>query len=463
MHIDEREARRQVGTALREHADKVTDHWVQLQLEQAVPGSGITEGELREEADALVDQLRAGLETDLTADRVVTEHPGLRQAVTELSLRRARAGATPTATALAVLALKEALLEVVRYGAPGAAEYGVPESAEYAAPEVVRCAVPDTVQDAVPDTVPDAVRDAVLDAALSVTPDAAPDGVPPTVLDAVPDTVPPAVLDAAPPTVLDAAPPTALETVGPTALETTVPAVPDTIRHALPDTALDPSGPTALDPAGFTTLDTAGPTALQTAPDAVPTTVPDAVPYAERKTLRPTPPDAVSLYSAALLINRLLDAAGALSFDTYVEGRDEIIRRQSRQLLEVSTPVVRLWDRVLAVPLVGTLDTTRTQVVMGNLLGAIQTEEAQVAIIDITGVPTVDTAVAHHLMQTVNAVRLMGADCLISGIRPPIAQLMAQLGIDLHAILTRATLADALQTAIELTGMPARGVPAAGR
>ncbi|MFE1500051.1 STAS domain-containing protein, partial [Streptomyces albidoflavus] len=159
-------------------------------------------------------------------------------------------------------------------------------------------------------------------------------------------------------------------------------------------------------------------------------------------------------FQAALLINRLLDAAGALSFSTNVEGREEIIRRQSRQLLEISTPVVRLWDRVLAVPLIGTLDTARTQIVMENLLEAIQREEAQVAIIDITGVPTVDTAVAHHLMQTVNAVRLMGADCVISGIRPPIAQIIAQLGIDLSAILTRGTLADALAAAIPMTNRP---------
>ncbi|MFB8000181.1 STAS domain-containing protein [Streptomyces sp. NPDC056002] len=158
------------------------------------------------------------------------------------------------------------------------------------------------------------------------------------------------------------------------------------------------------------------------------------------------------LFAPALLINRLLDAAGALSFDTYVEGREEIIRRQSRQLLELSTPVVRLWQQVLAVPLIGTLDTARTQVVMENLLQAIQDHEALVAIIDITGVPTVDTAVAQHLMQTVNAVRLMGADCVISGIRPPIAQTIAQLGIDLSKILTRATLADALSEAIKLTG-----------
>ncbi|MET9549160.1 MULTISPECIES: STAS domain-containing protein [unclassified Streptomyces] len=278
MNTSESEARLRVSTALREQGEKVADRWVQLQSEQAILEAGITEAELNEEADSLVEALLAGLETDIPVQDVVTTHPGLRQAVTDLSMRRARGGATPTATSPAILALKEALLEAVQS-----------------------------------------------------------------------------------------------------------------------DTR-----------------------------------------------------DVTALYHAALFINRLLDTAGAMSFEIYVEGREEIIRRQSRQLLEVSTPVVRIWDRVLAVPLIGTLDTTRTQVVMENLLEAIERDEAQVAIIDITGVPTVDTAVAHHLMQTVNAVRLMGADCVISGIRPPIAQIIAQLGIDLSAILTRATLADALAAAIPL-------------
>ncbi|MFH8293740.1 STAS domain-containing protein [Streptomyces sp. NPDC018059] len=278
MNTSESEARLRVSTALREQGEKVADRWVQLQSEQAVLETGITEAELNEEADSLVEALLAGLETDIPVQDVVTTHPGLRQAVTDLSMRRARGGATPTATSPAILALKEALLEAVQ---------------------------------------------------------------------------------------------------------------------------------------------------------------------SETR-------DVTALYHAALFINRLLDTAGAMSFEIYVEGREEIIRRQSRQLLEVSTPVVRIWDRVLAVPLIGTLDTTRTQVVMENLLEAIERDEAQVAIIDITGVPTVDTAVAHHLMQTVNAVRLMGADCVISGIRPPIAQIIAQLGIDLSAILTRATLADALAAAIPL-------------
>ncbi|WP_344491154.1 STAS domain-containing protein [Streptomyces enissocaesilis] len=276
---DEVAARKRVVGAVRGRAETIADRWVQLQVQQAAPGTGVRESELREEADALVAALVDGLGSALPVDRIVNAHAGLNRAVTELSLRRARGGESPTATSLAVLALKEALLEAVQ------------ESTQ----------------------------------------------------------------------------------------------------------------------------------------------------------------DNGDLFSAALLINRLLDAAGALSFDTYVEGREEIIRRQSRQLLGLSTPVVRLWRQVLGVPLIGTLDTARTQVVMENLLQAVQDQEATVAIIDITGVPTVDTAVAHHLMQTVNAVRLMGADCIISGIRPPIAQTVAQLGIDLSTIMTRATLADALSEAIRLT------------
>ncbi|MFE2476137.1 STAS domain-containing protein [Streptomyces sp. NPDC059389] len=273
------DVRQHVTKALQDRADEIADRWVQLQLDRAALRSGVGERELREEADSLVAALLAGLGTSLPVEQVVASHAELNRAVSDLSLRRARAGATPTATSLAILALKEALLEAVQ------------ESTE----------------------------------------------------------------------------------------------------------------------------------------------------------------DAGELFSAALLINELLDAAGALSFATYVEGREEIIRRQSRQLLEVSTPVVRLWDQILAVPLIGTLDTARTQVVMENLLQAIAEHEAQVAIIDITGVPTVDTAVAQHLMQTVSAVRLMGADCVISGIRPTIAQTIAQLGIDLSNILTRATLADALSDAMKIT------------
>ncbi|MEU6843021.1 STAS domain-containing protein [Streptomyces sp. NPDC046716] len=275
--------------ALRDQEEQIAARWTTLQLEQAALGTDMTEGELREEARTLIDALSDALAGDVPIERVVAAHHGLRTAVTELSLRRVRAGATPTDTSLAVLSLKEALLAAVQH----------------------------------------------------------------------------------------------------------------------------------------------------------------------------TTRDMGELFSAAILVNRMLDAAGALSFETYVEGREEIIRRQSRQLLELSTPVVRLWKHVLAVPLIGTLDTARTQIVMESLLQAIQDDEAKVAIIDITGVLTVDTAVAQHLMHTVNAVRLMGADCVISGIRPPIAQTIAQLGIDLSTILTRATLADALSAAVRLTDQPAVGLAVA--
>ncbi|AOP51245.1 STAS domain-containing protein [Streptomyces lydicus] len=279
MSSAEAAVRKRISSVLRAEADDIADRWVQLQLDRGALGKQVSEVELREEADDLVAALTTGLDSDIPLENVVATHRELYQAVSELSLRRARAGASPTGTSLAVLYLKEALLEAV-----------------------------------------------------------------------------------------------------------------------------------------------------------------------QRQTR-----DGDELFTCALFVNRLLDTAGALSFETYVEGREEIIRRQSRQLLEVSTPVVRLWRHVLAVPLIGTLDTARTQVVMENLLQAIQENEAQVAIIDITGVPTVDTAVAQHLLQTVNAVRLMGADCVISGIRPPIAQTIAQLGIDLSTILTRATLADALTAAVRLT------------
>ncbi|MFJ4778087.1 STAS domain-containing protein [Streptomyces sp. NPDC088762] len=274
------DVRQRVTSSLEGRAEDIADRWVLLERERAAPGGAIIERGLRDEADALVTALLAALDSTLPLEQAASSHPGMRSAVRDLSLRRARTGASPTATSLSVLALKTVLLEVVGE---------------------------------------------------------------------------------------------------------------------------------SIDDAGH-------------------------------------------LLSAALLLNQLLDAAGALSFATYVEGREEIIRRQSRQLWEVSTPVVRLWQRVLGVPLIGTLDTARTQVVMENLLQAIQDDDALVAIIDITGVPTVDTAVAQHLMQTVRAVRLMGADCIASGIRPAIAQTVAQSGIDLLDILTRATLADALAEAMRITG-----------
>lgn len=260
-----------------DHATLVGD-WIRRQLEP--PSAAHSEQELRHEAAELLEALRAALGTTLPADRIVARDGAVRDALTSFSERRARAGAEPSATAMAILSLKRVMLAAVE-------------------------------------------------------------------------------------------------------------------RHT----------------------DDAGPR-----------------------------------YRAALLVSELLDGAGVLTFAVYVTGREQIIRQQHHQMLELSTPVVRLWRHVLAVPLIGTLDSARTQVVMTSLLEAIQTHEARVAIIDITGVPTVDTAVAQHLLQTVSAVRLMGAECVVSGIRPSIAQTITQLGIDLSHIVTRGSLADALATAMRLIG-----------
>jgi rsbT co-antagonist protein RsbR len=141
-----------------------------------------------------------------------------------------------------------------------------------------------------------------------------------------------------------------------------------------------------------------------------------------------------------------------------MKSREETIRRQQQELLEISTPVVRLWEGILALPLIGTLDSARTQVVMQNLLEAIVSHGAAIAIIDITGVATVDTLVAQHLLKTVAAARLMGADCIISGIRPQIAQTIIHLGVDLADVTTKATLADAFQIALRKLGNGAAAV-----
>jgi rsbT co-antagonist protein RsbR len=148
----------------------------------------------------------------------------------------------------------------------------------------------------------------------------------------------------------------------------------------------------------------------------------------------------------------LLDKLGLYTTEVYLKGREELIRRQQHEMLELSTPVVQLWDGVLALPLIGTLDSARTQVVMENLLHRIVETGAAIAIIDITGVPTVDTLVAQHLLKTVAAARLMGADCIISGIRPQIAQTIVHLGVELSSVVTKATLADAFKIALQKTG-----------
>ncbi|MCC2658816.1 MAG: rsbRA 4 [Panacagrimonas sp.] len=148
----------------------------------------------------------------------------------------------------------------------------------------------------------------------------------------------------------------------------------------------------------------------------------------------------------------LLDKLGLYTVKAFQRTREEVIGRQQQELLELSTPVVRLWDGILALPLIGTLDSARTQVVMESLLQRLVDDEAQVAIIDITGVPTVDTLVAQHLMKAATAIRLMGAECIISGIRPQIAQTIVHLGVDLGGVTTKATIADALSTALRMTG-----------
>jgi rsbT co-antagonist protein RsbR len=148
----------------------------------------------------------------------------------------------------------------------------------------------------------------------------------------------------------------------------------------------------------------------------------------------------------------LLDKLGLHTVEAFQKGREEVILRQQQELLELSTPVVQLWDGILALPLIGTLDSARTQVVMESLLERIVETGAPIAIIDITGVPTVDTLVAQHLLKTVAAARLMGADCIISGIRPQIAQTIVHLGVDLGSVVTKATLADAFAIALQRTG-----------
>jgi rsbT co-antagonist protein RsbR len=148
----------------------------------------------------------------------------------------------------------------------------------------------------------------------------------------------------------------------------------------------------------------------------------------------------------------LLDKLGLFTTEVFQKGREEVIALQQQEMLELSTPVVQLWDGILALPLIGTLDSARTQVVMENLLQKIVDTGAQIAIIDITGVPTVDTLVAQHLLKTVAAARLMGAECYVSGIRPQIAQTIVHLGVELNDVVTKATLADAFRIAVERGG-----------
>lgn len=171
--------------------------------------------------------------------------------------------------------------------------------------------------------------------------------------------------------------------------------------------------------------------------------------FALKQVLEPSLTGSAEDIRAYLQLSRLLDELGLLTAEAYARTREEIISSQADQLLELSTPVVKLWDGVVAVPLVGTLDSARTQVVMERLLQALIDYNSTQAIIDITGVPAVDTQVAQHLLKTVVAARMMGADCVISGIRPQIAQTIVALGIEFGDIPTKGTLADALRHALD--------------
>lgn len=162
--------------------------------------------------------------------------------------------------------------------------------------------------------------------------------------------------------------------------------------------------------------------------------------------------NAGELAEQTVIVGELFDKLGLFTIEVYQKSRETVIARQQQDLLELSTPVVQLWQNVLALPLIGTLDSARTQVVMESLLQKIVDTGASIAIIDITGVPTVDTLVAQHLLKTVAAARLMGADCIISGIRPQIAQTIVHLGVDLEEVTTKATLADAFVVALKRTG-----------
>ena len=175
--------------------------------------------------------------------------------------------------------------------------------------------------------------------------------------------------------------------------------------------------------------------------------------------LRKAGTDVSTLADETWTATQVLDALGLHTVELYQKNREEVINRQQQELMELSTPVVTLWDGILALPLIGTLDSARTQVVMESLLQRIVETGSLIAILDITGVPTVDTLVAQHLLKTVAAARLMGADCIISGIRPQIAQTIVHLGVDLNSVTTKATLADAFAVALKRTGLavtPAR-------
>ena len=168
-----------------------------------------------------------------------------------------------------------------------------------------------------------------------------------------------------------------------------------------------------------------------------------------RKELSSTPD---AMFDEVWKATTLLDKLGQITTDTFMEAREKFIVRQQEELMELSTPVVKLWEGILALPIIGTLDSARTQVVMESLLSAVVQTNSRFAIIDITGVPTVDTLVAQHLLKTITAARLMGAECIISGVRPQIAQTIVHLGIDLANVVTKAKLSDAFALALQRTG-----------
>lgn len=168
------------------------------------------------------------------------------------------------------------------------------------------------------------------------------------------------------------------------------------------------------------------------------------------ETLQNEVKESSDLYESSLQMGRLIDNFGITTFETFIKGREEVILRQTDEITEISTPVIQVWDGILALPIIGTLDSARTQVVMENLLQRIVETGSSIAILDISGVPAVDSLVAQHLIKTVSATRLMGAECIISGIRPEIAQTVVHLGIDLSGILTKASLASALKAAFNL-------------
>jgi len=169
--------------------------------------------------------------------------------------------------------------------------------------------------------------------------------------------------------------------------------------------------------------------------------------------------DPTALFAESMKLIRLIDHFSVITFETFIKGREEVILRQTDEIAEISTPVIRVWDGILALPIIGTLDSARTQVVMENLLQEIVDTGSSIAILDISGVPAVDSLVAQHIIKTVSATRLMGAECVISGIRPEIAQTVVHLGIDLSTIITKASLASALKYAFTLLKLEVRKTP----